>query len=117
MVGHINGRLVILSYGCVCIQIQHFNVDVSAFVDEDSEGHAAWIEGLAILVAVIIVVFVTAFNDWRKEKQFRGLQNKIESEHKFSVIRGGEAEQIAVGDLVVGDICQVKYGEKPENIF
>ena len=78
---------------------------------EDNEEHAAWIEGCAILIAVVLVVFVTAFNDWRKEKQFRGLQNKIESEHKFAVIRGGEVDQIPVGDLVVGDICQVKYGE------
>lgn len=66
---------------------------------------------MAILGAVIIVVLVTAFNDWRKEKQFRGLQSKIESEHKFAVIRLGQVEQIPVGEIVVGDICQVKYGE------
>ena len=57
-----------------------------------------------------MVVLVTAFNDWRKEKQFRGLQDKIECEHKFATIRSGEVEQIPVGELVVGDICQVKYG-------
>jgi len=63
------------------------------------------------LGAVVIVVFVTAFNDWKKDKQFRGLQSKIEHEHKFAVIRSGNAQQIPVGELVVGDICQVKYGE------
>ena len=41
---------------------------------EEEENHADWIEGLAILLAVVIVVLVTAFNDWSKEKQFRGLQ-------------------------------------------
>lgn len=47
----------------------------SPFSDEEAgEEHADWIEGVAILLAVIIVVFVTAFNDWSKEKQFRGLQ-------------------------------------------
>ena len=81
---------------------------------DDSESEAGWIEGVAILVAVFVVVFVTAFNDWRKEKQFRGLQNKIEHEHKFSVIRNGEALQLPVGDLLVGDICQVKYGTYSE---
>ena len=54
---------------------------------------------------------MTAFNDWRKEKQFRGLQDKIEHEHKFSVIRNNEVQQIPVSEIVVGDICQVKYGE------
>ncbi|ELU11612.1 hypothetical protein CAPTEDRAFT_227483 [Capitella teleta] len=76
-----------------------------------TESEAGWIEGVAILVAVFVVVFVTAFNDWRKEKQFRGLQSKIEDEHKFSTIRGGEVLQIPVSDIVVGDICQVKYGD------
>lgn len=78
--------------------------------DEDEE-EAGWIEGVAILISVAVVVFVTAFNDYTKEKQFRGLQNRIEGEHKFSVIRGGEVQQIGVGDIVVGDICQIKYGD------
>merc|ERR1739838_828500 len=29
----------------------------------------------------------------------------------FTVIRGGEAKEIPVADLVVGDIAQVKYGD------
>ena len=74
-------------------------------VEEDE--HPAWIEGAAILIAVIIVVLVTAFNDWSKEKQFRGLQDRIEGEQTFSVIRGGQAAQVQIGNLVVGDIIQV----------
>lgn len=84
--------------------------DSSALPAED-EDHHGWIEGLAILISVIVVVFVTAFNDYSKERQFRGLQNRIEGEHKFSVIRSGEVKQISVGDIVVGDICQIKYGD------
>ncbi|XP_035791812.1 plasma membrane calcium-transporting ATPase 2-like isoform X3 [Anopheles albimanus] len=78
---------------------------------EEEEEHYSWIEGLAILVSVFVVVVVTAFNDYSKEKQFRGLQSRIEGEHKFSVIRGGDAVQINIGDIVVGDICQIKYGD------
>ena len=74
---------------------------------DESEEHAGWIEGVAIFVTVIIVVFVTAGNDYTKERQFRGLQSRIEGEHKFAVIRGGSVEQINVGEIVVGDICQV----------
>ncbi|VEL13398.1 unnamed protein product [Protopolystoma xenopodis] len=75
------------------------------------EGEVGWIEGLAILIAVIVVVFVVAVNDWQKERQFRGLQNKIESEHRFFVIRCGETREITVKDIMVGDVCQIKYGE------
>jgi len=62
------------------------------------------------MAAVIAVVLVTAFNDWRKERQFRGLQAQIESEQRLSVIRNAEVVQILIKEIVVGDICQVKYG-------
>lgn len=32
-----------------------------------------WVEGFAIWMAVVVVVSVTALNDWGKEKQFRKL--------------------------------------------
>ncbi|CAI5448419.1 unnamed protein product [Caenorhabditis angaria] len=79
--------------------------------NDSSEQEAGWIEGVAILVAVLVVVMVTALNDWTKEKQFRGLQSKIETEHKFSVIRNGEEVNIVVNELVVGDLARVKYGD------
>lgn len=60
------------------------------------------------MISVIVVVLVTAFNDYSKERQFRGLQSRIEGEHKFSVIRQGEVKQVSVSDIVVGDICQVR---------
>ncbi|GBP65051.1 Plasma membrane calcium-transporting ATPase 4 [Eumeta japonica] len=78
---------------------------------DEEEGHYQWIEGLAILISVIVVVIVTAFNDYTKERQFRGLQSRIEGEHKFAVIRGGEVKQIPISEIVVGDICQIKYGD------
>ncbi|XP_043484089.1 plasma membrane calcium-transporting ATPase 2 isoform X2 [Leptopilina heterotoma] len=78
---------------------------------DDDEAKYGWIEGLAILISVIVVVIVTAFNDYSKERQFRGLQNRIEGEHRFSVIRQGEVKQISVSDIIVGDICQIKYGD------
>uniref|UniRef100_A0A5F9C3Q0 Calcium-transporting ATPase n=1 Tax=Oryctolagus cuniculus TaxID=9986 RepID=A0A5F9C3Q0_RABIT len=79
--------------------------------EEEGEGETGWIEGAAILLSVVCVVLVTAFNDWSKEKQFRGLQSRIEQEQKFTVIRGGQVIQIPVADITVGDIAQVKYGD------
>nr|XP_032524974.1 plasma membrane calcium-transporting ATPase 2 isoform X3 [Danaus plexippus plexippus] len=86
------------------------DIDDPAHLDEE-EGHYQWIEGLAILISVIVVVIVTAFNDYTKERQFRGLQSRIEGEHKFAVIRGGEVNQVPISEIVVGDICQIKYGD------
>ncbi|XP_068930728.1 plasma membrane calcium-transporting ATPase 4 isoform X2 [Petaurus breviceps papuanus] len=78
---------------------------------DEEEGGTGWIEGAAILFSVIIVVLVTAFNDWSKEKQFRGLQTRIEQEQKFTVIRKGQIIQLPVFDIVVGDIAHIKYGD------
>ncbi|KAI4810310.1 hypothetical protein KUCAC02_019149 [Chaenocephalus aceratus] len=80
-------------------------------VVEESEAEAGWIEGAAILLSVVCVVLVTAFNDWSKEKQFRGLQSRIDQEQKFTVVRAGHVIQILVSEIVVGDIAQVKYGD------
>uniref|UniRef100_A0A4W5KS79 Calcium-transporting ATPase n=1 Tax=Hucho hucho TaxID=62062 RepID=A0A4W5KS79_9TELE len=80
-------------------------------VEDEGEADAGWIEGAAILLSVVCVVLVTAFNDWSKEKQFRGLQSRIEQEQKFTVVRGGQVIQIHVAEIVVGDVAQVKYGD------
>nr|XP_057910521.1 plasma membrane calcium-transporting ATPase 2 isoform X4 [Doryrhamphus excisus] len=80
-------------------------------VEGEGEAEAGWIEGAAILLSVVCVVLVTAFNDWSKEKQFRGLQSRIEQEQKFQVVRGSQVIQLPVADILVGDIAQIKYGD------
>ncbi|XP_016404651.1 plasma membrane calcium-transporting ATPase 3 isoform X5 [Sinocyclocheilus rhinocerous] len=83
----------------------------SGGAEDEGEAEAGWIEGAAILLSVICVVLVTAFNDWSKEKQFRGLQSRIELEQRFAVVRNGNVIQIPVAEMVVGDMAQVKYGD------
>uniref|UniRef100_A0A8C8C4Q6 Calcium-transporting ATPase n=1 Tax=Oncorhynchus tshawytscha TaxID=74940 RepID=A0A8C8C4Q6_ONCTS len=85
--------------------------DTAAGAEDEGEAEAGWIEGAAILLSVVCVVLVTAFNDWSKEKQFRGLQSRIEQEQKFQVVRGAQVIQLPVADIVVGDIAQIKYGD------
>jgi Ca2+ transporting ATPase len=70
-----------------------------------------WVEGVAIAIAVIVVVSVSSFNDWRKERQFRGLQDRISKENNATVVRDKKMQQVNVKDLVVGDICCIKYGD------
>ncbi|XP_026115056.1 plasma membrane calcium-transporting ATPase 3-like isoform X4 [Carassius auratus] len=85
--------------------------NVSSGAEDEGEAEAGWIEGAAILLSVMCVVLVTAFNDWSKEKQFRGLQSRIEQEQRFAVVRNGTVIQIPVAEMVVGDIAQIKYGD------
>ncbi|XP_005534530.1 PREDICTED: plasma membrane calcium-transporting ATPase 3, partial [Pseudopodoces humilis] len=79
--------------------------------EDPGEAEAGWIEGAAILLSVACVVLVTASNDWSKERQFRGLQSRLEREQRVAVLRGGHLAQVPVAELVVGDVVQVKYGD------
>ncbi|WFD39356.1 P-type Ca(2+) transporter [Malassezia japonica] len=63
-----------------------------------------WVEGVAILVAVLIVDLVGSLNDWQKERQFRTLDAKKEA-RDVTVLRSGTKHQVDVHDVLVGDIC------------
>ena len=69
-----------------------------------------WVEGVAICVAIIIVVLVGSINDWQKERQFKKLNEKRE-DRTVKVIRSSKEMVINVKDLVVGDICLLEPGE------
>uniref|UniRef100_A0A0N5B1V3 Calcium-transporting ATPase n=1 Tax=Strongyloides papillosus TaxID=174720 RepID=A0A0N5B1V3_STREA len=102
--------IILLISAGISLALSFYHPDSGLELDE-TEAEAGWIEGAAILISVIVVVLVTAVNDYTKEKQFRGLQAKIETEHKFFVIRDGISKEIYINQLVVGDIAQIKYGD------
>lgn len=69
-----------------------------------------WVEGVAILVAVLIVDLVGSLNDWQKERQFRTLDAKKEA-RDVTVLRSGTKHQVDVHDVLVGDIVSFEPGE------
>jgi P-type Ca2+ transporter type 2C len=70
-----------------------------------------WIEGAAILAAVLIVAVVTATNNYNKEMQFRKL-NAVKDDVNIVVKRDGKAISVRVKDLVVGDLVELNAGDK-----
>ncbi|KAI0986282.1 hypothetical protein GJ496_008362 [Pomphorhynchus laevis] len=50
------------------------------------------LKGVAILLAVLIVVVVTGVNDWQKDRQFRGLQDKIEGDKEVVVLHDSKLQ-------------------------
>lgn len=74
------------------------------------EGQNDWFEGVSILLAVLIVVLVTASNDWSKEKQFNILQSKLDSEYKISVLRDQLIQEVNIKKILVGDIVFLNCG-------
>jgi len=82
------------------------------FSEEGGEESLEWLEPVAIVVAVVLVMVVTAVNDWKKEKQFRGLKEVIEDSKTYSAMRSGEVVEVSERSLVVGDVIILKYGDK-----
>ncbi|MCP5019832.1 MAG: HAD-IC family P-type ATPase [Ketobacter sp.] len=77
----------------------------------EEEKALAWIEGFAILVAVVIVVLVTVFNDMKKEREFQKLNEEAEKGKKISIIRNGEErEGLNIQDVQAGDVIKLKSG-------
>lgn len=69
-----------------------------------------WVEGVAIMVAIIIVVVVGAGNDWQKELRFVKL-NKKKDDRLIRVIRSGKTQEVPIAELLVGDLVLLEPGD------
>ncbi len=76
----------------------------------DNTARVEWVEGVAIVVAILIVVLVGALNDWQKERQFRKLNQKKE-DRTVKVVRSGKPSTLSVHDLLVGDVMILEQGD------
>lgn len=75
-----------------------------------TEAPIEWVEGVAIMVAIAIVVVVGAANDWQKERQFIKL-NKRKDDRQVKLVRSGKTQEVSVYDVVVGDLLLLEPGD------
>jgi calcium-translocating P-type ATPase len=83
---------------------------VSLGVGSYEDPSKGWIEGLAILIAVLIVAFVTAGNDYSKELQFRALEESSKKDERTIVMRDGQRVILNPEELTVGDVIILQAG-------
>jgi Ca2+-transporting ATPase len=69
-----------------------------------------WIEGVAIIVAIVVIVAVESVNDYQKERQFAKLYEK-KQDRNVKVIRSGKSQQISLFDILVGDVVHIEPGD------
>lgn len=77
---------------------------------EPGEPKVEWVEGVAIIVAIAIVVIVGSLNDYQKERQFAKL-NKKKQDRNVKVVRSGTTMEVSVFDLMVGDVIHLEPGD------
>lgn len=73
----------------------------------EDERSIAWIEGFAILIAVIVCASVTAVNDYQKERQFMQLNAVADEKKRVTVWREGKQISMHQDLLLVGDIVDI----------
>ncbi|KAJ1949936.1 plasma membrane calcium, partial [Linderina pennispora] len=77
---------------------------------KNDEVKVGWVEGAAIFLAVLVVCFTNAINDYQKEKQFRKLNAKKE-DRTVKALRDGNEVEIGVQEINVGDILLIEPGD------
>ncbi|KAF8150651.1 calcium-transporting ATPase [Crassisporium funariophilum] len=101
--------LILLSIAAVISLALGFFQDFGPSHNPD-EPPVDWVEGVAIMVAIAIVVIVGSLNDWQKERQFKAL-NERKEERGVKVIRDGVEKVVDIKEVVVGDIALLEPGE------
>ncbi|KFY51869.1 hypothetical protein V496_08751 [Pseudogymnoascus sp. VKM F-4515 (FW-2607)] len=69
-----------------------------------------WVEGVAICVAIVIVVLVGSLNDWQKERAFVKLNAK-KDDREVKVVRSGRSFMANVHDVLAGDVLHLEPGD------
>lgn len=85
-------------------------VGIYQSVAPSNEASVEWVEGVAIIVAILVVVIVGAANDWQKERQFVKL-NKKKDDRFVKVIRSGKTVEIPITDILVGEVMHLEPGD------
>ncbi|KAG9522744.1 calcium-translocating P-type ATPase, partial [Aureobasidium melanogenum] len=105
-----NDKILLLLTGAAVISLALGLYQTFGTPAKPGEPHVEWVEGVAIVVAIVIVVGVGALNDWQKERQFVKL-NKKKDNREVKVIRSGKTMELSVHDVLAGDILLLEPGD------
>ena len=69
-----------------------------------------WIEGVALCVAISVVTLSGSTVNYKKEKQFKELNDQSGNMVEFTVKRNGITSRILEENILVGDLVKIDYG-------
>ena len=72
---------------------------------------ANWVETAGIAVSILLATLISTLSEHGSQAAFERLQRQS-AQSLCRVIRGGETREIAIGDVVVGDMLTVGAGEQ-----
>ncbi|RDI85057.1 hypothetical protein Vi05172_g5040 [Venturia inaequalis] len=105
-----NDKVLILLTAAAAVSLSLGLYQTFGQAHEPGEAKVEWVEGVAIVAAILIVVTVGTLNDWQKERQFIKL-NKKKDDRVCKVVRSGKTMQISVYDILAGDVMHLEPGD------
>lgn len=105
-----NDKVLILLSVAAVVSLAIGLYQTFGMVHTDGEPSAEWIEGVAIIVAIVIVVLVGSLNDWQKERQFAKL-NRKKTDRLVKAVRSGKTIEISIFDILSGDVLHLEPGD------
>lgn len=90
---------------CFCAAL---SIVIAVLFQRDEE--LSWLEGVAILVTVTLVVNIQAIQDYTKERSFRALNAAVRTV-KIPVVRDGSPTEVVQYEVVVGDVVKIGVGD------
>lgn len=105
-----NDKVLLLLTGAALVSLALGLYQTFGVQHEDGAAKIEWVEGVAIIVAILIVVIVGTANDWQMERQFNKLNKKHNDRH-VKVVRSGKSVEISVFDVMVGDVMHLDTGD------
>lgn len=78
---------------------------------EEEGSCVEYVEGLAVLLACLLVGGITAGNNYSKELKFRSIQASFD-DHLVKTWRHGEISEVRLNEICVGDVVQLDTGDK-----
>ncbi|KAJ1326895.1 P-type Ca2+ transporter type 2C [Microdochium nivale] len=105
-----NDNVIILLTVAAVISLALGIYEIYGVEHADGEQPLDWIEGVAIVAAILIVTLVGSLNDWQKERAFVKLNAKKE-DREVKVLRSGKSSMISVHDVLAGDVLHLEPGD------
>ncbi|XP_073286804.1 putative calcium-transporting ATPase 13, plasma membrane-type [Primulina huaijiensis] len=78
---------------------------------EENGPKEGWYDGGSIIVAVFLVISVSAVSDFKQNRQFEKL-SKISNDIRVEVVRNGRRKHSSIFEIVVGDVICLKIGDQ-----
>lgn len=69
-----------------------------------------WVDGVTVVVAILVIIFASAANDWQQNHKFEKL-NERKAQREVTVVRSGKAQKIWIDEVLVGDVMHIEAGE------